>query len=321
MCSVNYRSWYRAVLVMALFTVSLTMGNVQAKDSASGSVGHSLKIVRYGPAGEEKPGLLDSNNKIRDLSAHIADVTPAELSEEALATIGSLKWADLPEVKGDPRLGMPVDGVGKIIAVGFNYLDHIKETGQEVPKEPVIFMKATTSLSGPNDDVIRPRNSEMLDWEVELAIVIGKKAQYVEKENAAQYIAGYSIGNDVTDRGFQIYREGQFVKGKSADTFAPIGPYLLVDKSFDASNQDVWLEVNGEIQQQSNTEHLLFDPEFLVSYVSEFMTLEPGDIILTGTPGGIGGMQKPPRFLKDGDRMRLGISGLGEQSQTVTPYH
>ncbi|MEH6550007.1 MAG: fumarylacetoacetate hydrolase family protein [Pseudomonadales bacterium] len=279
-----------------------------------------MKLLRFGPVGQEKPGLLDGDNAIRDLSDYIDDVTPENLSAESLAKIASLDWSLLPVVDNTPRLGSPVNGVGKIIAVGLNYMDHIKETGQEVPKEPIVFMKATTALSGPNDDVITPRDSTMLDWEVELGIVIGKTARYVTEQEASNFIAGYTIGNDVTDRDFQIYRGGQWTKGKSADTFAPMGPYLVVDSSLDVGNLDVWLELNGEVQQRSNTKHLIFDPAYLVSYLSAFMTLEPGDIILTGTPGGIGAFQTPPRFLKPGDQVRLGITGLGEQSQKIVPF-
>jgi len=310
-----------SILLYAVVVLAQISGSsAQAESSIHPDNENTLKLLRYGEIGNEKPGLLDANDDIRDLSGHIDDISPETLDGASLAKIRSLDWRGLPVVEGNPRLGIPIVGTGKIVAVGFNYLDHVEETGQEVPKEPVIFMKATTALSGPNDDVIEPKGASMLDWEVELAIVIGTKAQYVEKEDALNYVAGFTIGNDVTERAFQVYRGGQYVKGKSADTFAPIGPYLLVDDDFDASNLDIWLEVNGENQQRSNTEHLIFDPAFLVSYISGFMTLEPGDIILTGTPGGIGGTQDPPVFLKPGDVMRLGISELGEQSQTVILY-
>jgi len=282
--------------------------------------GGSVKLLRYGDAGSEKPGLLDSDGKIRDLSGHIEDITASALDEASLAAIRALDPHSLPLVEGEPRLGVPLTGIGKILAVGFNYLDHIKETGQEIPKEPVVFMKSTTALSGPNDDVVIPRGATMVDWEVELTIVVGKTARYVPLEEAADYILGYTIGNDVSERAHQMYRGGQFVKGKSADTFAPLGPYLVLGDDVDPSNLQVWLKVNGETQQSSNTKHLLFNPAHLVSYLSEFMTLEPGDVIMTGTPGGIGGFQDPPKFLKAGDVMQLGISGLGEQRQTVVPY-
>ncbi len=300
------------LLSTVLLIAQLSDSNAQAEST--------LKLLRYGEIGQEKPGLLDADNNIRDLSGQIEDISAAMLDPASLLALKSLDWQDLPLVDGKPRLGVPIVGTGKIVAVGFNYLDHVEETGQEIPEEPVIFMKATTALSGPNDDVIEPKGATMLDWEVELAIVIGTTAQYVEEEAALDFVAGFTIGNDVSERAYQIYRGGQYVKGKSADTFAPIGPYLLVDDDFDANSLDIWLDVNGENQQRSNTEHLIFDPAFLVSYISGFMTLEPGDIILTGTPGGIGGMQTPPVFLKPGDVMRLGISGLGEQSQTVVPY-
>jgi 2,4-diketo-3-deoxy-L-fuconate hydrolase len=308
------------LLYAALLIGPLSSTSAQAESDTQSDKESTLKLLRYGEVGHEKPGLLDANDEIRDLSGHIDDITAETLDSASLAQIRSLDWQDLPVVEGEPRLGVPVNGIGKIVAVGFNYLDHVEETGQEIPKEPVIFMKSTTALSGPNDDVIEPRGASMLDWEVELAIVIGRKAQYVKNEDALDYIAGFTIGNDVSERSYQVYRGGQYVKGKSADTFAPLGPYLLVDEEYDANNLDVWLEVNGENQQKSNTKYLIFDPAFLVSYISEFMTLEPGDVILTGTPGGIGGTQSPPVFLKPGDVMRLGITGLGEQSQTVAPY-
>jgi len=280
----------------------------------------SVKFVRYGLLGEEKPGIIDAQNHIRDISALIEDITPATISSGRLNDIASMEITKFPLVSKDQRLGVPVNGVGKIVAVGFNYMDHIKETGQEVPKEPIVFMKSTTSLSGPNDDVMIPKNAEMVDWEVELAIVIAKTARYVEEADAAEYILGYTIGNDVSERAFQMYRGGQFVKGKSADTFAPIGPYIASRDNVDANNLHVWLDVNGERQQDSNTKHLIFNPEYLVSYLSSFMTLEPGDIVLTGTPGGIGGFQDPPKFLNPGDVVKLGIFGLGTQKQTVVPY-
>ena len=305
-----------ALLVGAAFLImegSLVFAQTSKHES-------SVRFVRYGLAGQEKPGVIDAKNNIRDISAFIEDITPATIASGRLNDIAAMKIAEFPLVPKGKRLGVPVKGVGKIVAVGFNYMDHIKETGQEVPKEPVVFMKSTTSLSGPNDDIMIPKNAKMVDWEVELAIVIAKTARYVEETDASEYILGYTIGNDVSERAFQMYRGGQFVKGKSADTFAPIGPYIALRDNVDANNLQVWLDVNGERQQDSNTKHLIFKPEYLVSYLSSFMTLEPGDIVLTGTPSGIGGFQNPPKFLKPGDVVELGISGLGMQQQTVVPY-
>lgn len=300
---------------IAIFTVGsplATAGNSQNKDS--------IKLVRYGLFGEEKPGIVDAENNIRDISALVDDITPLTIASGRLNNINLVNIDKFPLVPKGQRLGTPVNGVGKIIAVGFNYIDHIKETGQKVPKEPIVFMKSTTSIIGPNDDIMIPKNATMVDWEVELAIVIGKTARYVEEVDAAEYILGYTIGNDVSERAWQIYREGQFVKGKSADTFAPIGPYISLRDNIETSDLHIWLDVNGKRQQDSNTKNLIFSPEYLVSYLSSFMTLEPGDIVLTGTPGGIGGFQKPPRFLKPGDVVRLGISGLGEQQQMIVPF-
>jgi 2-keto-4-pentenoate hydratase/2-oxohepta-3-ene-1,7-dioic acid hydratase in catechol pathway len=277
-----------------------------------------MKLLRYGPAGQEKPGMLDRQGKIRDLSAKVTDITGAQLSPKVLDDLRRIDPESLPLVPGAPRIGPCVGGISKLVCVGLNYSDHAAETGAPVPTEPILFMKATTAICGPNDEVIMPRGSKKSDWEVELGIVIGTKASYVPKERSLDHVAGYCIVNDVSEREFQMERLGQWTKGKSADTFAPIGPWMVSkDEVADPQSFDLYLDVNGERRQRGNTRTMIFGVEHLLSYISQFMTLLPGDVIPTGTPPGVGLGMKPPVFLKPGDVMRLGISGLGEQIQKV----
>jgi 2-keto-4-pentenoate hydratase/2-oxohepta-3-ene-1,7-dioic acid hydratase in catechol pathway len=281
-----------------------------------------MKLLRYGSKGKEKPGLLDKDGKIRDLSATIADVNPETLAPAALDKLRKLDPVSLPLVSGTPRLGPCLTQIPKIVCVGLNYTDHAKETGAAIPKEPILFMKATSSLSGPNDDVMLPKGSEKTDWEVELGIVIGSVTRYVGEKEALKHIAGYCVVNDVSERAFQIERGGQWTKGKSADTFCPIGPWLVTaDEVKDPGKLDLFCEVNGKRMQNGTTANLIFGVAHIVSYISHFMTLMPGDVIPTGTPAGVGLGMKPPLFLKAGDTMRLGISGLGEQQQKVVGFH
>jgi 2-keto-4-pentenoate hydratase/2-oxohepta-3-ene-1,7-dioic acid hydratase in catechol pathway len=280
-----------------------------------------MKLLRYGPKGQEKPGLLDTAGKIRDLSATIADVNPEALSPAALDRLRKLDPASLPLVAGAPRLGACLTQIPKIVCVGLNYTDHAKETGAAIPKEPILFMKATSSLNGPNDDVMLPKGSQKSDWEVELGIVIGSVTRYVGEKEALKHIAGYCVVNDVSEREFQIERGGQWTKGKSADTFCPMGPWLVTaDEVPDPGKLDLFCEVSGQKMQNGTTANLIFGVAHIVSYISHFMTLMPGDVIPTGTPAGVGLGMKPPRFLKPGDTMRLGISGLGEQNQKVVGF-
>jgi 2-keto-4-pentenoate hydratase/2-oxohepta-3-ene-1,7-dioic acid hydratase in catechol pathway len=280
-----------------------------------------MKLLRYGPKGQEKPGLLDKAGKIRDLSATIADVNPEALAPAALDRLRKLDPASLPLVAGSPRLGACLTQIPKIVCVGLNYTDHAKETGAAIPKEPILFMKATSSLNGPNDDVMLPKRSQKSDWEVELGIVIGTVTRYVTVHDALKHVAGYCVVNDVSEREFQIERGGQWTKGKSADTFCPIGPWLVTaDEVPDPGKLDLFCEVNGKKMQNGTTANLIFGIAHIVSYISHFMTLLPGDVIPTGTPAGVGLGMKPPVFLKPGDTMRLGISGLGEQQQKVVEF-
>ncbi|MCH8237119.1 MAG: fumarylacetoacetate hydrolase family protein [Proteobacteria bacterium] len=280
-----------------------------------------MKLLRYGPAGEEKPGLLDDDGRIRDLSDKITDINGAALAPDRLAALAKLDTASLPLVEGSPRLGPPVTGVGKIIAVGINYAAHGKETKIDIPDEPILFTKAVTSLNGPNDPVILPRGSEKGDWEVELAIVIGRRAQYVEQADVMDVIAGFAVMNDVSERALQLEGSGQWLKGKSFDTFAPFGPWLVTpDEVPDPQNLNLWLEVNGKRHQDGNTSTMIFGITHLVSFISQYMTLMPGDVIPTGTPSGVGFGQEPPIYLKPGDVMRLGVEGLGEQRQEVRAW-
>jgi 2,4-diketo-3-deoxy-L-fuconate hydrolase len=280
-----------------------------------------MKLLRYGPVGQEKPGLLDADGRILDLSGVIADLDGHALSPAGLAKLADIDLATLPVVTTPQRIGQPVANVGKFLAIGLNYTDHAKEAGMAIPTEPVVFMKAISCLCGPNDDVITPRGSLKLDWEVEIGIVIGTKAQYVSVENALDYVAGYCVVNDVSERHYQLERGGQWDKGKSFDTFGPVGPWLVTkDEVGDVQNLAIWLDVNGERMQTGNTRTMIFDCAKIVSYLSECMTLMPGDLIITGTPPGVGLGMKPPRFLKAGDVMTLGIDKLGEQRQQVVAF-
>ena len=280
-----------------------------------------MKLLRYGPAGYEKPGVLDAAGKIRDLSKVIDQVDSLHLAPRELKKLSQLRPESLPLVSDSPRLGVPYIGIGKFIAIGLNFADHAAESGAQVPKEPIIFMKATTCISGPNDDIVIPKNSTKTDWEVELGVVIGTKAQYVTIERALDHVAGYCVVNDVSERQFQLERGSQWDKGKGCDTFGPIGPYLVtLDEVPDPQRLDMWLDVNGERMQRGSTSTMVFGCAHLVSYVSQFMTLMPGDIITTGTPPGVGMGKKPPRYLQSGDVITLGIAGLGEQRQNVRGY-
>jgi 2-keto-4-pentenoate hydratase/2-oxohepta-3-ene-1,7-dioic acid hydratase in catechol pathway len=280
-----------------------------------------MKLLRYGPAGQEKPGLLDAAGAIRDLSGVVPDIAGEALSRAGLARLKGIDPSTLPVVSGNPRLGPCISGVGKFICIGLNYSDHAAETGNPIPSEPIIFMKATSAITGPNDDVIIPKNSTKTDWEVELGVVIGSVARYVEEKDALDYVAGYCVVNDVSERAFQIERQGQWTKGKSADSFGPIGPWLVTaDEVADPQNLAMFLEVNGHRFQNGSTKTMIYGVRHLVSYLSHFMSLQPGDIISTGTPPGVGMGQKPQVYLKPGDKMRLGIAGLGEQNQTVRAY-
>ncbi len=285
-----------------------------------------MKLVRYGNPGKEKPGLIDADGKLRDLSAVIPDLLPQYLGDATLAKLRRLKTASLPLVKGKPRLGCPVSGVGKLVAIGLNYADHAAEAGMALPKEPVVFLKPTSCIQGPNDDVMLPKGSVKSDWEVELGIVIGTKARYVSQKSALDHVAGYTLINDVSEREFQLERGGTWDKGKCCDTFGPIGPWLVTrDDVPNPQKLDIWLDVNGQRMQSGNTKTMVFGAAKLVSYVSQFMTLYPGDVIATGTPAGVGLGQKKngkpaPIFLKRGDVMTLGIEGLGEQTQKVVAF-
>jgi 2-keto-4-pentenoate hydratase/2-oxohepta-3-ene-1,7-dioic acid hydratase in catechol pathway len=277
-----------------------------------------MKLLRYGVPGHERPGLLDSTGAIRDLSRVIPDIAGSVLLPEGLDLLRGLNVSTLPIVEGTPRLGPCVSHVGKFICVGLNYSDHAAESGMAVPSEPIIFMKATSSITGPNDNVVIPRGSEKTDWEVELGVVIGREAKYVTEADALSHIAGYCVVNDVSERAFQLEGTGQWVKGKSADTFGPIGPWLVTpDEVPDWHNLEMWLDVNGQRRQQGSTKTMIFGVPFLVSYLSRFMSLQPGDVISTGTPPGVGHGQKPPVYLRAGHEVRLGIAGLGEQHQHV----
>jgi 2,4-didehydro-3-deoxy-L-rhamnonate hydrolase len=280
-----------------------------------------MKLVRYGRPGKEKPGLIDDNGKLRDLSKKLKEIDGAALAPASLKALAKLKIDGLPLVRGKQRYGTPVAKIGKIVAIGLNYSDHAAETGAKVPKEPIVFMKATTCINGPHDDVMLPRDSRKSDWEVELAVVIGSKAQYVTEEKALSHVAGYLICNDVSEREYQTERGGQWDKGKGCDTFGPLGPWLVTrDEVPDPQNLDMWLDVNGQRQQTGNTRTMVFGVVHLVHYVSQFMTLMPGDIITTGTPPGVGMGKNPPTYLKPGDVMTLGVAGLGEQRQRVVAW-
>jgi len=280
-----------------------------------------MKLLRYGPAGQEKPGLLDADGIIRDLSGLVPDITGATIDAATLARIAAADPSSLPAVPGKPRLGPCVGQVSKYICVGLNYSDHAAETNLPIPSEPILFSKAVSCIIGPDDDVMLPNGSTKSDWEVELGIVIGRKASYVEEASALDYVAGYCLCNDVSERQFQIERQGQWVKGKSADTFGPIGPWLVTkDDVPDTDNLDMFCDVSGVRRQTGNTRTMIFKVPFIVSYISQFMSLMPGDVIATGTPPGVGLGMKPPVYLKPGDEMHLGIQGLGEQRQKVLAY-
>ena len=277
-----------------------------------------MKLVRYGAAGSEKPGLIDASGQLRDLSGQIGDLAGDAFAPASLARLTALDPAGLPAVSGSPRIGAPVGGSPKFIAIGLNYADHAAESGMPIPAEPVVFMKANNALCGPNDDVEKPRGSTKLDWEVELAVVIGTRAKYVSEADALKHVAGYAVCNDVSERAFQIERLGQWTKGKSHDTFGPLGPWLVTtDEMPDPHNLGMWLDVNGQRCQTGSTATMIFKVPKIVAYLSEMMTLSPGDIITTGTPPGVGMGMKPPKFLNAGDVVMLGIDGLGAQRQTI----
>jgi 2,4-didehydro-3-deoxy-L-rhamnonate hydrolase len=280
-----------------------------------------MKLVRYGRPGKEKPGLIDEEGRLRDLSGVVADIDPSLLSDKALRKLAKVDEKTLPLVRGNPRFGVPLNGTRKFIGIGLNYADHAAETGAPIPKEPIIFMKAITCLNGPDDAIMLPQGSKKTDWEVELGVVIGTRAQYVSETDALQYVAGYCVVNDVSEREFQKERGPQWDKGKGCDTFGPVGPWLVTrDEVMDVQKLDLYLELNGKRMQTGSTETMIFSVAQIVSYVSRFMTLEPGDIIATGTPPGVGDARTPKRFLKKGDTLRLGIAGLGEQQQEVLAY-
>lgn len=276
-----------------------------------------MKLVRYGQPGAEKPGLMDGNS-LRDLSAHVGDITGAAVSDAELARLSAIDPASLPVVDGSPRIGPCVAGFSKFMCIGLNYTDHADEMGLAYPEHPILFMKANSAIVGPNDDTLLPRGSETTDWEVELGVVIGKAAKYVSEADALDYVAGYCLCNDVSERTFQNKLTGQWTKGKSCDTFGPTGPWLVTkDEVPDPQNLGMWLDVNGERRQTGNTATMIFSVAQIISHLSTLFTLHPGDVISTGTPPGVGGGMKPPTFLKDGDVVTLGIDGLGEQRQNV----
>ncbi|MDO7085511.1 fumarylacetoacetate hydrolase family protein [Pseudocolwellia sp. AS88] len=280
-----------------------------------------MKLLRVGNVGQEKPAILDNDGVIRDISAHVADIDGDIFNDGTAEKLAALDLSILPVVDSSVRIGQPIARVGKFICVGLNYADHAAESGMAVPSEPVLFMKATSSLIGPNDTVLLPPKSEKSDWEVELGVIIGKEARYVSEEDALDYVAGYCVVNDLSEREYQIEKEGQWCKGKGCDTFGPIGPYLVTtDEVKDYNELGLWLEVNGERVQDGNTRTMVYKVPFLVSYISQFMSLQPGDIISTGTPPGVGFGFNPPKYLKEGDVMKLGIDGLGTQEQNVERF-
>jgi 2,4-diketo-3-deoxy-L-fuconate hydrolase len=280
-----------------------------------------MRLVRYGRPGKEKPGLFDDDGRLRSLAGVVEDIDATVLSGRALRKLAKIDYKTLPLVRGNPRLGVPVAGVGKFIGIGLNYADHAAETGQPAPKEPIVFMKAISCLSGPDDPVVLPKGSKKTDWEVELGVVIGTRAQYVDEAEALDYVAGYCVVNDVSERAYQLEHGPQWDKGKGCDTFGPVGPWLVTrDEVLDVQDLDLYLELNGKRMQTGNTSTMIFGVAQIVSYLSRFMTLEPGDIIATGTPPGVGQARTPQRFLKRGDTLRLGIAGLGEQQQEVQAY-
>ena len=278
-----------------------------------------MKLVRYGATGQEKPGMIDAVGTLRDLSAHVADITGATLGDDGIAKLRALDPATLPAVEGNPRMGACVGDIGKFMCIGLNYADHAAETGADIPEHPILFMKANSAITGPNDDVVMPRGSATTDWEVELGVVIGKAAKYVSEEEALAYVAGYCLCNDVSERHFQTSLTGQWTKGKSCDTFGPTGPWLVTrDEVEDPQNLNMWLDVNGKRMQTGNTKTMIFTVAQVISHLSQLFTLHPGDVISTGTPPGVGmGIKPEPVYLKDGDVMELSIQGLGMQRQNV----
>ena len=279
-----------------------------------------MKLVRFGPKGSEKPGLVDQDGKIRDLSQHVPDINGETLAPESLARLRALDTASLPLAPDGVRLGAPVARPWSFIAIGLNYADHAKETGQDIPSEPILFNKLGNTVCGPYDDVIYPKGANRMDWEIEIAFVMGKRARYVEEKDAMDYVAGYAICNDVSERRFQSKRNGQWVKGKACETFGPLGPWLVTMDELDPGNLAMTLKVNGEVKQTGTTSTMIFSIPYLVSYISQFMVLEPGDVVTTGTPPGVGCGMKPPQYLVAGDVMELEIEGLGFQRQTVVPF-
>ncbi|MCH1387626.1 MAG: fumarylacetoacetate hydrolase family protein [Rhodobacteraceae bacterium] len=278
-----------------------------------------MKLVRYGADGQEKPGMIDADGTLRDLSAHVADISGATLGDDNIAKLRALDPATLPAVEGNPRMGACVGDIGKFMCIGLNYADHAAETGADIPEHPILFMKANSAITGPNDDVVMPRGSTKTDWEVELGVVIGKAAKYVSEEEALDYVAGYCLCNDVSERHFQTSLTGQWTKGKSCDTFGPTGPWLVTrDEVEDPQKLDMWLDVNGKRMQTGNTKTMIFTVAQVISHLSQLFTLHPGDVISTGTPPGVGmGIKPEPVYLKDGDVMELSIQGLGVQRQNV----
>jgi 2-keto-4-pentenoate hydratase/2-oxohepta-3-ene-1,7-dioic acid hydratase in catechol pathway len=278
-----------------------------------------MKLVRYGAVGQEKPGMVDTNGTLRDLSAHVADFTGETIGDDTIAKLRALDPTSLPAVDGNPRMGSCVGNIGKFMCIGLNYADHAAETGADIPEHPILFMKANSAITGPNDDVVMPRGSTKTDWEVELGVVIGKAAKYVSEEDALDYVAGYCLCNDVSERHFQTSLTGQWTKGKSCDTFGPTGPWLVTrDEVADPQNLDMWLDVNGKRMQTGNTKTMIFTVAQVISHLSQLFTLHPGDVISTGTPPGVGmGIKPEPVYLKDGDVMELSIQGLGVQRQNV----
>ena len=280
-----------------------------------------MKLLRFGPKGQEKPGCLDTEGNIRDLSAHVSDIAGDALTPEGIARLQSIDLARLPVVDASTRIGACVGNIGKFICIGLNYADHAAESGLDVPPEPVVFNKWTSAVVGPNDDVIIPRGSVKTDWEVELGVIIGKGGSYIDEANAMDHVAGFCVVNDVSEREYQIERSGTWDKGKGCDTFGPTGPYLVTkDEVADFDNLRLWLEIDGEMMQDGSTATMVYRVPFLVSYLSQFMSLQPGDVISTGTPPGVGMGKKPPMYLKGGETMRLGIDGLGEQTQKVRKH-
>jgi len=280
-----------------------------------------MKLCRYGKPGFEKPGIIDSEGKLRDLSKVIENIGPNELSPRGPKMLAKVKPETLPVVANSPRMGVPYVGIGKFVAIGLNYSDHAKEAGMAIPPEPIVFMKATSCIQGPDDDVMLPKGSKKSDWEVELAIVIGKTALYIEEKNALDYVAGFCVCNDISERAFQTERGGQWMKGKGSPTFGPLGPWLVTkDEIKDVQNLDMFLDLNGKRVQNGSTKTMVFGVAHLVAYISQFMQLDPGDVITTGTPPGVGMGMKPPVYLKAGDTMKVGIAGLGEQHQKVEAY-